>query len=616
MNIMAPVVVLATLALCALTGCPAPITCVEAGCSSTQLCNQTSGLCEQRVRDCRVDATLCGDDEFCNQATGRCISTQQQCGRDQAQCPDNQTCDAENGVCRLVGLCRSDVDCAPGERCGLTGSCETIRCQQNEDCAEAGFVCIGERCMPGCQLPESPCPEGSFCQGSSQSAPGECVSSCAEDRDCNFGFFCDVSLSRPTCIKEDACNVDLDCRADERCQQSACQPAPCSMDEDCLSGQVCDRAQCVGSDCNEDTFSPNHMPNEATLFSQEVEISNLVRCAGRPDWFRLQLDAGEVLNVELIHEAGQDIDLYVLDGDLRPLAQNEGQRTRITLNYESSRAQDVYLLVESTNFTSSLYSLKIARSPVSTCNEDSFEENDAPDEAFRLSLREDTPLTLALQACYGDEDWFRIPEIDATQGLALEWNGAQDSSVHVDLLTPDGQIYAIARNELQRQLRVHTSGDYYVRVANEIASSQNALALTLTLQNPYTCIDLNAYNTPDTAFLLLPDMPSKLLLCPGEEVWEVDWLQLASPDAPGRGKLVVSGTYEDFELNVVLFELTEVEGITQPVALRRATRTASQRWELEFAAKPDTRYSVRVSTDAPLRRLFEPNFYDVSYIYQ
>ncbi len=155
-----------------------------------------------------------------------------------------------------------------------------------------------------------------------------------------------------------------------------------------------------------------------------------------------------------------------------------------------------------------------------------------------------------------------------------------------------------------------------LRIANRIATAKSPLSLTLALQRPYTCIGLDEYNLAQNAFSIPVDMPSQLLLCPGEEVWEVDWLALEAPEMASRGQLVVVGTYEDFELNVVLFELEENEnGALQTTPVRRAVKSASRRWEIDFDADPSKRYVVRISTDEELRRMFAPNFYTISYIY-
>ena len=600
-------------------GCPAPLTCVEAGCGSRQVCNVDTGACEAKVTDCRRDASLCPANEFCDEETGRCLSSQRQCGPTQTQCPVDQTCDAEAGVCRVTGLCRADSDCArSGEVCGLVGRCEALRCEANLDCLEAGFICVAQRCAPGCELPASPCPEGSFCRAPSASEPGQCVSRCGADRECNFGFFCDLALAQPTCIKEAPCEDDLDCRVDELCSESACQAAPCQGDEDCLQGQICDRARCVGGDCQEDTFAPNHTPLQAPRLEEEVEISNLVRCAGRSDWYALQLTDGEVLEVEMIHEAGRDLDLYLLDENLEPIARDESQRSRALIRHESERPQNVYLLIDSARFDASIYSLKIARSPASSCPEDNFEQNDSQREAFNLVAQADTPLSLPLELCFGDEDWFRIPQLDAEEGLAVRWNAPQSEHIELDLFTPDGARIALPPDRLNRQLRVHVPGDYALRARHTRPSLQGPMTLTLTRQSPYSCLGAGEFASWRDALTIQAGAPRELLLCPTQGAWEIDWLKLAPiSSGPVRLDLAITTTYEDFEIDVVVFELPEElsEPQAEPRAIRRATRTAAQRWELQAIVESGARLGLRLTTDEPLERIGEPNFYTVSYQY-
>ena len=97
--------------LLCLSGCLDAPTCTEIGCSSTQTCDVTSGLCVTLSQDCREDPTICPSGQVCSPIIGRCISPQQQCGRDQIECPRGQLCDAEAGLCRTLGPCRSDPDC-------------------------------------------------------------------------------------------------------------------------------------------------------------------------------------------------------------------------------------------------------------------------------------------------------------------------------------------------------------------------------------------------------------------------------------------------------------------------------------------------------------------------
>lgn len=603
---------LALLGALALPGCLDPLTCVDLGCPYLQRCDAETGECVDRVTDCNVDSSICGPDEYCSAALGRCLSLQQRCGRDQAQCPRGQECDAERGVCTPIGLCNTDGDCDPGEQCSRAGECESIPCETSLDCGLLGFICELDVCVPGCALPEAPCPEGKFCRTMGE-VTGECISGCSRDKDCDFGYFCDLSLEQPTCVREASCDEDDDCRDDELCRLGACEQSPCAEDDDCASGQTCARAQCVGGGCTEDKFSPNHAVDEAAALPQGVDIANLSLCAGRADWYALELDGGEVLEVELRHDAGVDLELYLLDPSLELLRADERRQTVSTLSYQARADEGVYLLVDTAALTSTSYGLSVTRTQANACQDDNFEDNDTLHGALALTLDPNTPVSLPLALCYEDEDWFTIRDLAADAGLSATGQPTDGVIPEVTLYTPDGEVLDIPAAVGLTMLRAGAEGDYHVRVRSPRRQPAE-LTLALTELPPYACEGAGAQATLEDAAAIAPDALISQRLCPSQETWEIDWFALEAPDAPAviRVKAQVDGAPA---LRVAL--VAETDDPEQPTRIVRVAETGEDGVvELGALVAPAQELSVRVSSEAPLGRLLEPPRYQIVYQYE
>lgn len=597
-----------------LSGCPEPLGCDELGCPYGQVCDEQTGACRAPVSDCTLDPTICGPDQTCNEALGRCFSRQQLCGRDQAQCPRGQECEAELGVCKPIGLCETDGDCAVVERC-VAGGCEAIPCTSSLDCGQRGFICERGACVPGCALPEAPCPEGRFCRAGG--APtGECVEGCNQDQDCDFGYACDLSLEQPTCVEEPPCDVDEECRADEVCRQGSCQQSPCAEDADCPQGQTCALAQCVGGECTEDMFSPNHTVEQAASLPEQVEITNLNRCAGRPDWFELELVDGEVIEIEVRQGGEQDLEVYLFDDSLRLLAVDERAQSTSQVRYQARRDQTVYLRVDTAALRSTSYALSVSRAQLEACAEDDFEQNDGPASARPLELIQGTPLTLPLRLCGADEDWFEVEMEDERGGLRLRAQSPQP--VQVTMYAPGGEVFEVdGQLEL---LRVGQAGDYLVR-ARSARRQDTSMSLTWTELSPYACPGAGLHDAPERAEVLEPELEAARALCPTDaQAWEVDWYALAPPEQLSILRVRARPLGQIPGLRLALIERTEPEeGSMEPgTQLIRVAEAegADEVLELSALVSAERQLYVRVSSEQAPGRLREQPLYEIYYDYE
>ncbi len=100
-------------------------TCVQTGCATGFVCNQSTGQCDPDTSsDCRTDG--CDDGYQCNQTTGLCeedYPPQTHCK--DTGCKTGEVCDMESGVC-----------------------VKEPECSDTKPCTEAGFTCESNHCVP------------------------------------------------------------------------------------------------------------------------------------------------------------------------------------------------------------------------------------------------------------------------------------------------------------------------------------------------------------------------------------------------------------------------------------------------------------------------------------
>lgn len=610
------------LAALLLSGCPTPSTCVENGCPARLRCDPDLLVCVTIETDCREDPSLCSESEFCSSVSGRCFSQQQRCGREQAQCPRGQQCDAAEGVCKPIGLCNADLDCSDLEQCSTNGVCEPIACDSSADCGESGVVCVDGSCQAGCDPPSAPCPEGRFCRQNVAGAPGECIAGCSDNQDCNFGFICDLALAQPQCIAEGSCAVDAECREDEICRQGACVQSPCTSDEGCPAGLSCARTQCVGGDCTEDNFSPNHDSASASVLEDvTLDIANLSRCAGRPDWYAFDLSDGELLEVEVRSTATDELVISLHEPSLDVLRINERASNLLALDYQARSDERVLLRVDSSMLENATYSLAVSRSLVGACEEDSFEQNDSAFGAFVTNLQENTPVSIESRLCNDDEDWFELSGFDVTSGLRVSAEPEDGFEPRVELYLPDGKLVEIGSEPVEF-LRIGSDEPHLLR-AYDPSRRSGEVGLTLTALPMAACESSGMFGTVEEALDIVVGFPTAHTLCPGEDVWEIDWYALSPPagEATIDIRIVAAGEFPDATpaLRAALWavppEVAEGEK-PEPELIRIARAEAGGELVLSARVQPDVPLAVRVSSDDEIRRLTALPQYQIRYQYR
>ncbi len=171
--------------------------------------------------------------------------------------------------------------------------------------------------------------------------------------------------------------------------------------------------------CFEDGFSPNHNPGQSILLP-ENGYSDLLICADKEDWYRVDVNAGETLTVVAYPESP-------LDSQLELVMVSDAQGTQVigspfgldddpfVVGWEATAAAAGALRWrlttkgEVTTFYTMAFSVE---DPPGACQDDRFSPTNSPNSA--LDINSDDGFVTRLKICPGGEDWYRI------QGGAFE----------------------------------------------------------------------------------------------------------------------------------------------------------------------------------------------------
>ncbi|RLB59081.1 MAG: hypothetical protein DRI34_03060 [Deltaproteobacteria bacterium] len=300
----------------------------DADCAPDEICDLASQRC-QRACTVETQEVICGAGMVCDE-NGRCV----ECVRDD-QCGVGLTCNLETNRCQGENSCLTSRDCLPGTVCNpQTSQCTAPppACLSSADCAE-GLVCdlSSGRCLPAECQPDVYEPN----DDSQQAAPlgaGRVngLTLCAGDRD----WFA-ITLARGDRL---LVIVQTDFLAADRFQTVLLDPSggeviqedPLLIDatvgEDAvylLRTQTLDPqasydliiAVSRGVPCDDDDFEPNDGLVEAAVIGTGHH-DDLAVCPHDEDWYVLERQPGQTLQVQLTHPAAEgDLDLDLLAGN-------------------------------------------------------------------------------------------------------------------------------------------------------------------------------------------------------------------------------------------------------------------------------------------------------------
>jgi len=178
-------------------------------------------------------------------------------------CPS--TFDCIDGFCKPNGEndpteeCIDDTECPGGFYCNGLGECEQKICESKADC-EIGKVCIGSRCIDGCET-NSDCENNETCDTLSHL----CVKAedCRIEDNCEQGYDCDQLSGK--CVAKLDCITSEDCATGYKCDNSQCiTKVGCHSNEECANGEVCraDGYCDIDTGCDGDQYCINKNPEK------------------------------------------------------------------------------------------------------------------------------------------------------------------------------------------------------------------------------------------------------------------------------------------------------------------------------------------------------------------
>ena len=263
-----------------------------------------TGLCEggPGIPGCMTSESCANDDACCDyEAEGKPLCAAANCGlnpcRNTASCAEGQIC--LNDECVAQGdrpvFCEGSDECAGRQVCANAGACELVApCQGDQDC-------------PGrltCNPESGRCNE---CE-----ADGDCLSA-------GIGVVCGDSPSGRyrKCLEPAGsfCEDDGQCTGSRTCNGGFCGPDPAFRCEDDWMSRAFATVAAL------EAVPPiigNHTALQAAPLGAQT-YQGLILCDGRDDWFKVDLQQGQDIEVTLIYDVnggtGADLSLELREGN-------------------------------------------------------------------------------------------------------------------------------------------------------------------------------------------------------------------------------------------------------------------------------------------------------------
>ncbi len=278
------------------------------------------------------------------------------------------------------------------------------------------------------------------------------------------------------------------------------------------------------SSCEDDDDREDDDTRAAASAIAPGETADGVVCGADPDFFRVELEAGCVLSVDLefVNENG-DLGLALLDAGGLPIAASDGRADGESLDFRVPAAGPYFLAVALTGEGRNTYRLAVAAdcAPPPVCEDDAREDDD--DEASATPVGAE-PIEGVV--CGADQDWFAL---DVEAGCAvrarLEFT---DADGDLDLFLADAAGDEIARSATAADVeaiahRVAEAGTYLLVVDLFDNGGRNTYTLTADVdcEPPPVCEDdaREDDDGADTATPLAPDTTTDGVLCGRDEDW-------------------------------------------------------------------------------------------------
>ncbi len=162
--------------------------------------------------------------------------------------------------------------------------------------------------------------------------------------------------------------------------------------------------------CVPDMFSPNQVLSSAMLLPEDVYL-DLSICPGKDDWFRLDVNSGERVNIAVAPSYQSDLQLEIQmfqDGEGKyPLGTTTSEDGLIQIESPSLKEGPVWWRVFTPGNVTFNYDMGFyVLDPPGFCQDDRFSPTTTPSSALELS--NEIGFVTRLKICPGGEDWFKI----------------------------------------------------------------------------------------------------------------------------------------------------------------------------------------------------------------
>ncbi len=307
--------------------------------------------------------------------------------------------------------------------------------------------------------------------------------------------------------------------------------------------------------CVNDRYEPNNDAAHATLIN-DGHYPNLQICSGDRDWFALDLQQGTVLDAEaLFYHANGDLDMYLIGADGQSiLADSSSLTDNEEIRYFSPRAQRVYVVIGGCGDVSNRYTLEVSR-----CDDDYYEDNDAPNQAKRIGPGH-YDLHLCQTSDHPDADWFAA-DMSANSALVVDltfhnvdgdldlyiFNGNGSRTKGSSTSSTDNEHAAVVVKSAQRLL-INVEG--YHGASN--AYGMDAQIVNLGVCQPDTA---EPNNSMETAYPLTETPLNGLTICPNDNDY---FSKTVPPLATIRGVITFTNDFGDLDLLLLNPQATPV----------------------------------------------------------
>lgn len=263
----------------------------------------------------------------------------------------------------------------------------------------------------------------------------------------------------------EACSADIQCGGPEDLcvivgnQGDSFCLASCDGDQDCGAGYSCtpvmsvdgqmasqchpDNASCGGtSTCDDDAYEENDTRSQAENGPElEPGLHELVACQDDDDWYRVEVASSSTLGVLIEGEGNANLDLGLYDAQGTAIAVSAGPTSSEVVE-ECILAGTYYVRVSGTG-PDDLYDLLLETTPgtcQTTCEDDSFEEDDTIAQANVADLDLGPYSATDRMLCSGDVDVYEV-DMFAGETLVVDLTFTQTSpgeDLDIHLLDADG----------------------------------------------------------------------------------------------------------------------------------------------------------------------------------